>query len=48
MILVFVLFLFGTILFFFYKPFAFPKTVEELNFREILLKSQGITHGTIY
>jgi len=46
MILCFVLFIFGSILRDFYKPFIRPKTLADLEFRERLLEARHLVHGT--
>jgi len=46
MTLVFVLYGFVAILWDFYKPFAFPRRVTDLEFRNIILAGKQITHGT--
>jgi len=46
MILVFVLYIFFSILKDFFFPFAYPKSEADLNFREVILEGRNITHGT--
>lgn len=45
-ILTFVLYMFTIILLDFYKPFAHPKNVADLNFRSVILSGRNLTHGT--
>jgi len=47
LILFFVLYMFGSILHDFYKPYAFPETEGDLAFRQILLRGNGVVHGTL-
>jgi len=47
LILVFVLYMFTNILLDFYKPFAFPKNVDDLEFRSVMLDGNSMTHGTL-
>jgi len=47
LILTFVLYIFVYILKDFYLPFAHPKFVVDLGFRETMLKGNKITHGTL-
>jgi len=47
MIFFFVFYGFLAILWDFYKPFAFPRTLADLEFRNVLLAGKQITHGTV-
>jgi len=47
MILIFVLYVFFSTLFVFYKPFTFPSKFSHLEFRSLLLQAKNITHGTL-
>lgn len=38
--------MFTVILLDFYKPFAHPKNVADLNFRSVILSGRNLTHGT--
>jgi len=47
MILVFVLYVFFSILVSFYRPFKAPRTEDALEFRNVLLEGRLLTHGTL-
>jgi cytochrome c oxidase subunit 2 len=43
----FVIYIFGSVFIDFYKPLASPVTWDDLRWREVLLKGNGITHGML-
>jgi cytochrome c oxidase subunit 2 len=47
LILVFVLYIFASILLDFFVVFKSPKTTEDLVFREVMLAGNNVTHGTV-
>jgi len=47
LILFFVLYMFGSILRDFYKPYAFPLSEDDLVLRQIMLRGNGVVHGTL-
>jgi cytochrome c oxidase subunit 2 len=47
LILVFVLYMFFSILRDFYQPYTNPETLDDLKLRQILLKGNAVVHGTL-
>jgi len=47
LILFFVLYMFFAILRDFYKPYALSSTINDLKLRQIMLKGNGVVHGTV-
>jgi hypothetical protein len=48
LILFFVLYMFFAILRDFYKPYALTSTINDLKLRQIMLKGNGVVHGTFF
>lgn len=48
LILFFVLYMFFAILRDFYKPYALSESLNDLKLRQIMLKGNGVVHGTFF